>query len=476
MADTKLNYTLSLKDASFKRTMDGAASQTKRLDNQMNTLGSTVKRIGVGIAAAFSVGAIVNFGKSVIDALKNYEYFSASIKTLMFGDTQAAKALEGQLVKLAATTPFSLTDVQNGSKQLLAYGFSAGQITKNMKMLGDIASGVGAPLSDIVYLYGTLRTQGRAFSKDINQFTMRGINLLPELAKQFGVTQDKVMGLVEAGKVGFPQVEKAFNAMTSAGGQFFGMMDQQSKTVGGQLSNMADNWEQLKVNIGKSQTGIINGTVSWVNSMIGEISRMIASQNQLEQSVKKQGSQGFSFWASSPNLRAAAGAIGLGSGSQGNEAALYDKTMLLQESWNKKIQDAQGNAVLLNRALGETARGISDVLAGKSDAKSFREGNLKIAVLKDAQSLIQGNLKLLNDKLPAKLAANANDAAKGGAVGSSVAEYSGAKAVNVNIKVDTLGRIENFYAQNAGDANQVQSDWRKVLLELLNDANQIANR
>jgi hypothetical protein len=467
MADTKLNYTLSLKDASFKRTMDGAASQTKRLDNQMNTLGNTVKRIGVGIAAAFSVGAIVNFGKSVIDALKNYEYFSASIKTLMFGDTVAAKALEGQLVKLAATTPFSLTDVQNGSKQLLAYGFSAGVITKNMKMLGDIASGVGAPLSDIVYLYGTLRTQGRAFSKDINQFTMRGINLLPELAKQFGVTQDKVMGLVEAGKVGFPQVEKAFTAMTSAGGQFFGMMDVQTRTVGGQISMLGDNWEQLKVNIGKSQTGIINSTINWANKIIGEISRVIDSRNKLYESIKKEFKPGMAAMIM-PDKRF--------------DPEMYKKILSFQENTQKRIGsagDSQYNLKFLDRKMQHEIDKLTkqkESLSGfPSLAKDAREAMLRIAVLKDAKSIIQGNLKLLADKGKVTAPTDPNNQ-EAGKIGSSAAEYSGAKAVNVNIRVDTLGKIENFYAENAGDATQVQSDWRKVLLELLNDANQIANR
>lgn len=476
MANTNLEYKLTLQDR-FSKTIQGATTNTKRLDSQMNGLNKTIGRIGTGIAAAFSISAVVSFGKAIVDSLKNYEYFSASIRTLMFGDAVAAKALEGQLIKLAATSPFSLTDVQDGSKQLLAYGFSAGKVTENMKMLGDISSGIGAPLSDIVYLYGTLRTQGRAFSKDINQFTMRGINLLPQLAKQFGVAESAVMGLVEKGKVGFKDVEKAFKAMTSEGGQFFGMMDVQSKTVGGQISNMGDSWEQLKVNIGKSQTGIINGTVSFVNSMISQFSRMIASQNQLESSVKKQGSQGFGFWASSPNLRAAAGAFGLGSGRQGGEAELYDKTMAIQTEWNRKIEAANGNAVLLNRALGETAKGISDILSGKGGVGSYREGNLKIAVLKDAQSIIQGNLKLLADKrIQTKADETGAPAKGGGSVGSST-ELSGARPQNINIKVDKLVETMNIQAADiTGGVTEAKALTSKAFLELLNDANQMANR
>lgn len=465
MANTTLDYRLTLNKDGFSKGLKGAESDVKRLDSGMNRLNSTIKRVGVGIAAAFSVGAIVNFGKSVIDSLKNYEYFSASLRTLMHGDRVTAKALEGQLVSLAATTPFSLTDVQAGSKQLLAYGFKPGNVTKDLKTLGDVAAGVGAPLTDIVYLYGTLKTQGRAFTKDIMQFTSRGIPIIGELAKQFGVTEDKIQGMVEKGQIGFPQIEKAFKSMTSEGGQFFRMMDEQSLTVGGRLSNLGDSWEQLKVNIGKSQTGIIATTTSWAESIISSISKAIDAENKLDEVMKKSGNKSFNVFEK---------------GIAGTEA---QKLMQIRTSWDEKIalaskEDSRtGIPQNLNRLLKESAKGITDVLSGKADVKTFGEGNRLIAVLKEVQGSIQGNLKLLSDKgiTPEKgsdLAANTTSSA----LGSSVQEYQGAKAVNVNITVNELGKIEQLNVQEMSDVNQLHTDWRKHLLELLNDANQIANR
>ena len=281
-----LEYILRLKDQ-FSKTMQGAANQVKGLDGKMGGLKSSLGGLKGAIAGAFAVGAVVSFGKSVLESLKNYEYFHASIKVLLYGNGKAATALEEQLISLAKTTPFSLVDVQQGSKQLLAYSFAASTIVENMKMLGDISSGVGKPLGELVYLYGTLKTQGRAFTKDINQFTTAGINLLPQLAKQFKVTDAEVMKLVQDGKVGFKEVEKAFKAMTSEGGQFFGMMAVQSKTVGGQLSMMGDSFEQLKVKIGQSQTGIIAGTTSWINNLLEGINRGIDAMNLLDKAFEK---------------------------------------------------------------------------------------------------------------------------------------------------------------------------------------------
>lgn len=289
MADN-IVITAELKDLVSGHLKDITA-QVNKLEGSLSNVGKSSGGSSGGMIGSFIKGSLItngimkvsgvlkDFGLDVVDSLSKYEMFSSSLNTLMGGNGLAADALKGQLVQLAKTTPFSLEDVQAGTKSLLAYGFQAGSITDNLKTLGDVSSGVGAPLNDIVYLYGTLKTQGRAFSKDITQFTGRGIPIIKELANQFGVAESKVMGLVEKGKVGFPEIEKAFNHMTSAGGQFFGMMDNQSKTIGGQISNMGDNWEQAKIEIGKSQSGIISGTVSFFSDLISSFKDYYKAKN-----------------------------------------------------------------------------------------------------------------------------------------------------------------------------------------------------
>ena len=145
-----LEYTLRLKDL-FSKTMQGASTQVKGLDGKMNALKSSLGGLKGAIAGAFAVGGIVAFGKSVLESLKNYETFHASIKVLLYGNEKAAKALEAQLVSLAKTTPFSLVDVQASTKQLMAYGFKAGDVVDTIRTLGDISSGTGNDIKDVVY-------------------------------------------------------------------------------------------------------------------------------------------------------------------------------------------------------------------------------------------------------------------------------------------------------------------------------------
>jgi tape measure domain-containing protein len=294
MASNNLEYTLRLKDL-FSKTMQGAANQVKGLDSKMSGLKNSMSGLGAMVAGAFSVGAVVSFGKAVIDSLKNYEYFHASLKTLLKGNENAAKALETQLVNLAKTTPFQLTEVQDATKQLMAYGFKAGDVVDTMKTLGDVSSGIGAPLGDIAYLYGTLKTSGRVTLMDLRQFAGRGIPIYETLAKRLNTTTNGINKMVHDGKLGFKDIEGAFKDMTKEGGQFFNLMADQSKTVGGQLSNMGDAWEQIKVSIGRSQKGIISGTVSFFGEMLSEVSNYLSNVVRLEEQFKKTGTKGESF-------------------------------------------------------------------------------------------------------------------------------------------------------------------------------------
>lgn len=186
----------------------------------------------------------------------------------MLGSKEKADALMSQLVRTAAITPFDLQGVANGAKQLLAYGMAAENVNDMLMRLGDIAAGLSIPLGDLVYLYGTTMSQGQLFTQDLRQFMGRGIPLADELAKQFGVAKDKVGELVTAGKVGFPEVQKAIEAMTNEGSKFGGLMEAQSKTITGQISNIEDAIDTMFNDIGKANEGIINDALSGVSYLV----------------------------------------------------------------------------------------------------------------------------------------------------------------------------------------------------------------
>ena len=137
-----------------------------------------------------------------------------------------------------------------------------------MEMLGNVSAGLSVPLNDMIYLYGTLRAQGRAFTVDIRQFAGRGVPIYEELAKVLGVTRQELTGLISEGKVGFPEVEQAFRNMTSEGGMFYNLMREQSKTITGQISNLQDGISQMFNSIGEQSEGIITSAISGLSWMV----------------------------------------------------------------------------------------------------------------------------------------------------------------------------------------------------------------
>lgn len=229
-----LEFDAVIRDSDFKTQINNMEqrliSLTKTANAQSDAMENYAKKAALAIGGYISFATTANFVKEVTTVRGEFQKLEVSFQT-MLKSKEKADQLMAQAVKLAAITPFTLQDVGSGTKQLLAYGFAQDKVISTLQMLGDVASGVGAPLNDIVYIYGTLQTQGRAYTRDIMQFTSRGIPIIDELAKQFGVTKQEVQALVEAGKVGFPQVEKAFQNLTGTGGLFFNLMEQQVKPL-----------------------------------------------------------------------------------------------------------------------------------------------------------------------------------------------------------------------------------------------------
>lgn len=216
-------------------------------------------------ARFLTAGAVAGFVTKVTQVRGEFQQLEIAFGTMLNSGAKAEKLI-GQLADTAAKTPFDLQGVTQGAKQLLAYGVKAEEVNDKLLMLGDIASGLSLPLSDLVYLYGTTMTQGRVYARDMLQFMGRGIPLAEELAKQFGVTKAKVGELVTAGKVGAKEFEQAMQSMRTT--RFNNLMEEQSKSLTGQISNLQDALEMMLNDIGKSSQGMISKGIEGVSYLV----------------------------------------------------------------------------------------------------------------------------------------------------------------------------------------------------------------
>lgn len=266
-----LHFDITGDNSNFLQKLEESRNGVRRTSKQIEESGMDIEHLFKRMttaAAAFGVSLGAKQLVSDITRVRGeFQQLEVAFKT-MLGSERQSNELMSQLVSTAAKTPFDLQGVANGAKQLLAYGTEAKDVNATLIRLGDIAAGLSIPLNDLVWLYGTTMTQGRLFTQDLRQFQGRGIPLADELAKQFGVTKDKVGELVTAGKVGFPEVQKAIEAMTNEGGKFGGLMEEQSKTISGQISNIEDSISTILNKIGKDNEGIINTALGGVSSLV----------------------------------------------------------------------------------------------------------------------------------------------------------------------------------------------------------------
>lgn len=218
--------------------------------------GSVIKTAAVVGGTAAAISQI----RDAVNSAADFEQTTLAFE-VMLGSAQKADKMLSEIRQFAASTPFNTKELTASARMLVAYGTSAGQVIPTLRMLGDVSAAMGKdlPIERLTYLYGTLQTQGQAYTRDLNQFTIAGVDVLPDLAKQFGVTTGEVKKLVEEGRVGFPDFVKVFKAMTSEGGRFHDMTRRQSQTFAGIRESAFDAFALFKQKLGTAiieQTGL----------------------------------------------------------------------------------------------------------------------------------------------------------------------------------------------------------------------------
>lgn len=387
-----LQFDAIIKDSDFQDQINAMENSLRRLTqttkDQADAVDSYAKKAAFAIGGYLSFATATGFIRDLTNVRGEFQQLGVALETMLKSKAKADELMT-QAVRLAAITPFTLQDVGAGTKQLLAYGFAQDKVISTLQMLGDVAAGVGAPLNDIVYIYGTLQTQGRAYTRDILQFTQRGIPIIDELAKQFGVTKDKVQQLVESGKVGFPEVEKAFKNLTGSSGIFFNLMEKQSKTLTGQLSNLEDAWSRMLNALGTDGEGAISSTIQFATDAVNNYQRII--------DILKVLVAGYGSYRAALILTSVA--------QQANNIIQYETALAgtrltavqaLQSFATKSLQYAWKalNATLLSNPFVA----IATILAAVTTAlivfsKESRGAKRSIDLLNEAESEVTGNLE-----------------------------------------------------------------------------------
>lgn len=230
-----------------------AQVEGNRVDGLVGSLTRGLASLGV----AFGAGALI---RNIVQIRGEFQQLGVAFET-MLGSRRAADEMMRDITELALSTPYTVTEVAQNTRQLIAMGIAAEDVVDTMRALGDVASGVAVPIQRIAINYGQVATLGRLQSREIRDFAMAGVPIVQELANILGKTSGEVQDMVQAGQIGFPLVEQAFRNMSSEGGRFFNLMEKQVGTVTGQINRLEDQIELMFNEIGTSSEGIIYGAI-----------------------------------------------------------------------------------------------------------------------------------------------------------------------------------------------------------------------
>jgi hypothetical protein len=241
--------------AAFSKAGRAASWAKNQFTGASSSLAGFAAKAAVASGAFLALETGLNGVSALLDQVKSSVNMAAELEQntiafeVMVGSAEKATSLLGDLRKFAAETPFSNKEVTAGARQLLAYGVAAEQIIPTLNLLGTISAGVKDPLSAMVYRYGTLITQGRAYAQDIHQFTNVGVRINPGLAKALGATEAEIHKLTEDGRIDINEVQAALIDLKNT--QFAGLLERQSQSLKGSWEQLGDAFDRAKIKLGQ---------------------------------------------------------------------------------------------------------------------------------------------------------------------------------------------------------------------------------
>jgi|GEM_PF-2345897 len=266
-----LHFEATLTKEQFEKAIKNLENQIRGIsvtaEAETEKVNKSFSKLGTLIGGYFSARALMGFTQAVINIRGEFQKTEIAFST-MLGSQQKAKDLMKDMIELAATTPFSLQEVTEGAKQLLAFQVPAEEVTDTLKRMGDIAAGLSIPLGRIQLVFGQVRAKGKLMGDDLRQFTEAGVPMLAELGRQLGKTQAEISDMVSGGQISFDHVKKVLFDMTDAGGMFFNLMEKQSASLTGKISNLQDEFEQILNKIGESDEGFLNSSIEGVTFLV----------------------------------------------------------------------------------------------------------------------------------------------------------------------------------------------------------------
>lgn len=234
-------------------------SETEKMD-------ASLKKIAAGIGAYFSIQQLTQFESKVISIRSEMESLHVSFKTL--AGEQMGNELFEQLKDYELRTPMIMNDLASGAQTMLAFNIPVQEVMEHLKAIGDISMGDSEKFKSLTLAFSQMSATGKLMGQDLLQMINAGFNPLQVISQKTGKSIGELKEEMEKGAISTKMVQEAFHAAASAGGQFNGMLEAQSKTMKGALSNLEGAWQYMLNDIGEAQEGFIVDSIDTAQKLI----------------------------------------------------------------------------------------------------------------------------------------------------------------------------------------------------------------
>ena len=219
------------------------------------------------LAVIGGTGVLKALGAEMIRVRGEFQAADTAIETLL-GNKEKANALMSQVREFAKISPLEFSDVTAATQMMLGFNIEAEKVPRYLQAISDISMGESSKFNSLTLAFSQMSAAGKLMGQDLNQMINAGFNPLQIISEKTGKSIATLKDEMSKGAVSAEMLQQAFIDATSAGGKFYNMSENASKTINGQLSMMQDALDSVFNELGTKSESVIMDGIQMTTSLI----------------------------------------------------------------------------------------------------------------------------------------------------------------------------------------------------------------
>lgn len=256
----------------LRKKQEEIIGTTRRWTENNNAVTRSLNYMKNRLAFYFTVGASTQFVNNLIEIRSQYEMTERALGILVQSAERGSQIFK-ELSDMALVSPYTLIELSNAAKQLVAYDVAAKDVVDTTRRLADMSAAVGVPIDRLTYALGQIKAYGYLNARDARMFANAGIPLVKELADYYTQLEGKLVSVseiydrIKKKAIGYNEVMAVITSMTDESGRFFDFQAKMADTLKVQLANLTLAWNNMLNEIGGSQQGVLTGFIKTLKQL-----------------------------------------------------------------------------------------------------------------------------------------------------------------------------------------------------------------